>query len=185
MSTSLKVILGFITLGFLSIIFMGLSVMSSYNNFIYLEKNIVAQYEQNKNNYDNMWKKFKESVQVSEIFVTDLEKVYKSAIEGRYGENGSQAVFQMLKEHNPNLDASIYKRIQETIESGRNDFEENQKLLIDKKRMYQTQLEIFPKNIIAGFFGFPRLNLDQFGIVTSNKTESVFETKKDDEIKLK
>jgi hypothetical protein len=150
-----------------------------------MEKNVVSQYQQNQNNSDSMFKKFKESAQVSEMYASDVERVYKSAIEGRYGENGSQAVFQFLKEQNPNMDASLYKRIQETIEAGRDSFEENQKVLIDKKRIYETSLAVFPGNIMAGFFGFPRIDLAKYDIVTSDRTQDAFDSKKDEEVKLR
>ena len=160
------------------------SAIETYNSFVSLEKGVIAQYEQNQNNYDNMWKKFKESVQVSALYAKDTEKVYKSAIQGRYGEKGSQAVFQFLQEQNPNIDASLYKRIQETVEAGRDSFEENQKLLIDKKRLYTTKLSLFPGSLIASVFNFPHIDLDKYGIVTSERTEDAFNSKKADEIKL-
>ena len=174
-TVALTLILGVVLIG---------STIQTYNSFVGLEKGVIAQYEQNQNNYDNMWKKFKESVQVSAIYAKDTEKIYKSAIEGRYGDKGSQAVFQFLKEQNPNIDASLYKRIQETVEAGRDSFEENQKLLIDKKRLYTTKLSLFPDSLVASVFNFPHIDLDKYGIVTSDRTEKAFDTKKDDEIKL-
>jgi AICAR transformylase/IMP cyclohydrolase PurH len=112
MSAAAKWILGIFILFLVTGISFGLSVMGTFNSFVSMEKNVVSQYQQNQNNYDSMFKKFKESAQVSEMYASDVERVYKSAIEGRYGENGSQAVFQFLKEQNPNMDASLYKRIQ-------------------------------------------------------------------------
>lgn len=161
------------------------SLISNYNSFVTQEKIISAQYEQNKNNYDNYFKKVKEVAQVPEMYIADMEKVFRGVMEGRYGKEGSKAMWQWLQEQNPNIDASIYKQIQQVIEAGRNDFEANQKALIDKKRVYETMLGVFPQNIIAGIFGFPRIDLKSMGIVTSDDTVKAFETKKSAPLKLR
>lgn len=181
----IKALIGFGILGIVMMISMYSYVKGTYNEMVSKENAVVYQYKENQNVYSNMWKKFKEATQVTTMYAEDLEKVYKGAIQGRYGEGGSKAVFQMLKEQNPNLDVSIYKQIQVMIESGRASFEENQKTLLDKKRVYEVYLQTFPNNILAGFFGFPKVDLSKFDIVTDNRTENAFATKKDDEIKLR
>ena len=185
MGTATKVLIGFVVLTIGSILAIGgyvLSVRSSANR---MEKNVVYQYEQNKNNYDKMWKTFKETAGITTMYTEDIERVYKSAIQGRYGEGGSKAVIQMLKEQNPNFDQSMYKRLQEIVEGGRSDFEENQKMLLDKKKQYETFLDEIPEGPIAAFFGFPKVDLKQYQIVTSDRTEGTFKNGKDDEIKLR
>jgi hypothetical protein len=114
-----------------------------------------------------------------------MPRVWKNVMTGRYGNNGSRAMFNWIQEHNPNLDASIYKKIQELVESGRNSFEQDQKMLLDKKREYQNYLETFPNNLLAGALRFPRLDMSKYDIVTSERTEKAFETKKDEPIKLR
>ena len=176
-------ILGFLFIG--SLMLVG-TVIGTYNGFVQAEGGLVAQYKDNQNTYDNMWKKLKESSQVTSMMTDDIEKVYKSALQGRYGEGGSKAVFQMLKEQNPNIDATLYKQLQSSIEANRSEFQANQKMLTDKKRAYETSLQSFPNNIIAGLVGFPRIDLSKYDIVTSEKTDKVFESKNDNqEIKLR
>ena len=58
-------------------------------------------------------------------------------------------------------------------------------MLIDKKNVYQNSIQQFPESLIAGFFGYPRIDLDKYGIVTSTETQTAFETKKADPIKLR
>lgn len=119
------------------------------------------------------------------VYVDDLKKLYDSALAGRYGKNGSKAVWQFLKEQNPTLDAGLYRQIRQVIESGRNNFEANQTMLIDKKRTYETSLKRFPNNVIAGFLGFPKIDLTKYDIVTSDTTEEAFKTKKSEPFKLR
>lgn len=159
-------------------------LIGTRNEFISLEQGITAQYDQNRNNYDNFVKAVVETAQVSGKYAEDLGKITRAAIEGRYGANGSQAVFQWIQEQNPQLDASVYKKIQQVIEAGRLSFETNQKTLIDKKRVYQIKIQQFPDSIVAGVFGFPRIDLSKFDIVTSDRTEKAFETKRDEAIKF-
>lgn len=173
---------GFLAIGAVGIAMYVMGVRSQANR---MEKNVIYQYEQNKNNYDKMWKTFKETAGVTSMYTEDLEKVYKSAIQGRYGAEGSKAVFQMLTEQNPSFDQAMYKRLQEIIEAGRADFEENQRVFLDKKKQYATFLDEIPEGLIATFFGFPKINLSDYNIVTSDRTEGAFNAGKDDEIKLR
>jgi hypothetical protein len=150
------------------------------------EASVKAQYEQNKNNYDNYFKKLLEVSQVSEMYRDDLKDVYDGAMQGRYGKDGSKAVFQWIQEKNPDFDASLYHKIQDIIEAGRNSFEADQKSLIDRKRAYfDVFLKRFPDNVTAGFLGFPKIDEVDYKIVTSNETEDAFESGKSDPIDIR
>ncbi|MFA5024111.1 MAG: hypothetical protein WC523_04105 [Patescibacteria group bacterium] len=185
MSLLAKILLAFGAVVVLIGIIIGGSLISTNNELVAQEQGLQAQYDQNRNSYDNGFKKIKEVASVSEIYSGDLKKVYDSAIQGRYGKDGSRAMFQWLKESNPNLDSSIYRQIQQVIESVRNDFESNQKTLLDKKRVYLTLLKRFPTNIVAGILGFPKIDLKNIDIVTSEETENAFGVKKAEPIRLR
>jgi hypothetical protein len=168
-----------------SVVAVGLSFVGVNNNCVQMENGVTAQYEQNKNNYDNMWKKFKEASQVNESYASDVKKAFTDAIQSRYGGSGAKAAILVLKEHNPNLDPSTYNKLEQLIDSGRSQFAAEQTMLIDKKRTYQNYTGTFPNSVISRTLGFPRIELAKYGIVTSDATDNAFQTKKADEVKLR
>ena len=149
------------------------------------EQSIIAQYKQNQNNYDNYFKKIKETAQVPDMYAEKFKEVYDGIMKGRYGNEGSKAAFQWIQENNPNFDPSVYKQIQQVIEAGRNSFEANQKTLLDKKQIYQAMLNTIPDGWFAKLMGFPKIELSKFDIVTSEITEKIFNDKKSEPINLK
>lgn len=185
MSKRLTIVLGFVFLVFIGAIGLVGSVIGINNDLVAQEEGLKAQYKQNQNNYDNYIKKLLESAQVTENYASDLKSLYKDAMAGRYGADGSKAVFQFLKEQNPNLDPSMYSKLQQMIEAGRNSFEAEQKSLLDKKRVYETGLRTFPNNLVAKFLGFPSKEIAEIDIVTSASTEETFRTKKSEPVNLK
>ena len=161
------------------------AVIDFNNAAVRMENGIKAQYDQNKNNYTNYFNKLKEAAQVPEMYVNDMKKLWDGVMAGRYGKEGSKAMFQWIQERNPKVDSSLYKKLQDIIEAGRNSFEADQKMLIDKKREYENLLGVFPNSFLAGFLGFPKINLADYAIVTSEETEETFKTKKSKPIKLR
>lgn len=185
MTTLTKVVLGVMGTLVLLVLVGITSVISINNDCVQQEASLVAQYKQDQNNYDNMTKKIMEVAQVPTMMTDDLQKVTKAAIQGRYGKDGSKAVFQFIKEQNPTLSSEVYVKIQQVIEAGRNGFEANQKVLLDKKRVYETALNSFPGGIVAHSLGFPKIDLNKIDIVTSSDTEQAFGTKKAAPLKLR
>jgi hypothetical protein len=168
-------------------VFIG-SAFSYRSRAIRLEQSIVAQYEDNQNAYSRMRTVIAEMAQVPAMYRDDVLRVYDNAMRGRYGADGSRALFQAIQEHNPNVDAGLYTRLQATIESQRTQFAAGQNSLVDKKREYRTFLTESALNGVYNSvfgFGFPRINLNQYGIVTSAETQNTFRTGRDEPINLR
>lgn len=150
------------------------------------EVDIKAKYTDNRNVYDNGWKKVKEVAQVPELQTKALQEVYKTTMEGRYGPNGSQALLQFIHEQNPQLDQTTFLKIQQDIEAFRTEFASNQTALVSRKQAYERFLMATTSGrFYNSFAGYPKIDLNKFDIVTSEKTEQDFERKKAEPLNLR
>lgn len=185
MNNAVKAIIG-VFASLVLVFVVGCSVVVSINNTcVRQEAGIKAQYKENQNNYDNYFKRVKEMIQVPQMYTEKFKEMYDLTMKARYGAGGSKANWQWLKEMNPNLDPGMWVNVQRTIEAGRVDFESNQKMLLDKKRIYEDDyLKAFPSGAIAGVLGFPKMDIKNMDIVTSEETEKAFKEKKSEPIKL-
>lgn len=144
-----------------------------------------AKVENNENIYAQGTQKVMDIAQVPAMYRDDVNKVTKDAIQGRYGDNGSKAVFQMLKEQNPQLDPSMYVKIQTEIVNFRNQFQENQTEMVDMKRSYQTALGNVWQGMWLGFAGYPKTPMSKWDIVTTDKAHETFKTHRDSGLQLR
>lgn len=178
------ILVGFSIVGLILTVIGG-SYIGAYNLGNRSEKKIEAVWTNNKNILSQYYNKVDEMVQVPEMYKNDFKEVITSALEKRYGEKGSQAVFQWLNEHQINYDSSLYIKIQQVIEAGRNEFEQAQTMLIDVKRIYQTSLGSFWSGFWLSKAGYPNIDLSKFDIVTTEKVEKTFESKIETALTLK
>lgn len=150
------------------------------------ENGLVAKYENYENIYDNGWKEVKEKAQVEDIQVDDLRALYKDTMEGRYGKDGSKALLQFIKEQNPTLNKEVLVGIQQSVESFRNEFQQSGTEVVDYKRQYNDYRTTTWQGLIFGSLaGYPKLNLAEFVVITSDETEKAFKEKKAPTIKLR
>lgn len=166
----------------------GITIFSSYVKYhdagVALETGIKAQWEENENILAQYSLKIKEMAQIPDMYTNDLKEVYREALGGRYGEDGSKAVMQWIQEQNPQLSPDVYINIQQAMEAGRNKFENGQTILVDRKRTYETMLGKFWSGMFLRFAGFPKINLDDYKIISSSHARGAFETGIDEGIKL-
>lgn len=161
---------------------------ANYGN--HAERTIEATWADKENVLVQYSLKISEIAQVPAMYRNDIKDIYKDVLKGRYGDNGSQVMFQFLKEKNPQIDAGLYKNIQQAMKDGRNEFKVAQQTLIDQKRVYVTNLGYVWKGMWLGIAGYPILNVgfqggtDDFKTITSEYAIDAFATGVDKGITL-
>jgi hypothetical protein len=156
----------------------GISYVSYNNQEIEIRNLAEAQQENNKTVYDKVWKIIKQKAGVTDKYATDFKEAYGGLMTARYGD-GKNPMWSWVKEHNPNLDASMYKDLSASIEALRNEFQQVQKRLIDIKREHENLRKKIPSCWFVG--KRPELELD---IVTSANTKEVFQTGEENDVEI-
>lgn len=164
----------------LTIVISAATILTHRNTIVSLEERVNAQYTANQSNYDNMWKKFKEMTQVTDIQAEQIKDVYTDLIAGRYDD--PNVLFKMVQEQNPNLDTSVYTQLQREISAGRTQFDNNQKQIADIIREYNTYVRVH--FITSAIIGAKELDAGLF-VVTSEQTQKAFQENKADVIDLR
>lgn len=149
------------------------------------ENGITAAYSNNQNVYDNGWKTVIEKAQVPAEYTNQLRSLYTDALKGRYGATGSKALFQFIKEQNPTIDVSVYRDLQQSVESFHLQFQQAQTELVSRRQVYNNYLTATFTGRIYNFIGhYPHIDLSKYDIVTSEKTQQDFDSKKAGPLKL-
>jgi hypothetical protein len=179
--------------GFVPVAAIGLVVILCFGGYscyfkskaVEFENGIKYQDKEMQNVYDNFWKEVQELAQVPDMYRDDVMKVFEGVLKNRYGEEGSKAMWQWIQEHNPNIPADIYTRVQDSIQAGRARFTKAQTRLLDLKNQYENFLQKPVNDWFAARQKRPRIDLSKYDILTSEKTSKAFDTKKDEPIKIR
>ena len=153
-------------------------VTDAYNADVTLRTKVLAKQEENKSNFDNMWKKIKQTTNVTDAYKEGFKDVLVAYTSGRKIES-KNLLMQWGKEAVPNFDSSMYKQLNNIIVASRDDFNLDQKQLIDLKREHDMLIDKFPGCLIYRILGKEKIEIK---IVTSTKTDKSYESGKDDEI---
>lgn len=165
--------------GFIALILMvGMLVMWGVgisNTEISLRQSIKSKELSCKNNFDNMFKTIAQVAQVSDQYKETFKEVYPELISGRYKDGNT--LMKWVTESNPTFDMSLYNKLVDAIESLRMGFKIAQDELIALQQQHSTMIKQFPASLIVGSRGETEIKL-----ITSYKTEKVYETGKDDDL---
>lgn len=176
-------IIGGAVVGMLVVVGVIVAVMAiSYrNNDARLRNLITAKQTDNKSEFDNMFKKISQSVQVTEAQMTALKGIFVEHAQARGGA-GNAKIMSWIQESVPNVDTKVYTNLQNIIIASRDSWTMRQKELIDYKREHDNLIDTFPSGWFLSLMG--RGNKIDITIVTSTKTEKAFETGKDDDVEI-
>ncbi len=152
------------------------SYVSAYNLGNRYEQKIVHAWENNENILAQYSQKVQEAAQIPAMQRDDVLKILTEGLKARYGEDGSQSVFQWIQEQNPNVDSAVYTKLQQIIEAGRNEFKVAQTQLIDSKRGYRTFLGSFWMGTWLKIAGYPEINLNDYRVITTKYASDAFKS---------
>ncbi len=178
-----------------------LSMTGWYDDAVKLENTTSAQWQSNQNTYDAFWKTVREVAQVPEQYKEDFKQLLVQETQAKYGAEGSKATMQWFQDRQINLDPSMYRKIQDVIESGRADFKRSQDTLLDKQRKTHDMMEGYWGSMFAKHYDFPRaqkghyappkdadgdgkLTVLDYPIVTSVRTAAAFASGQDEEVNV-
>jgi len=152
--------------------------ISCSNKEIALRNAINSKQIDNKNEFDNLWKKIS---QVSEVSLKDretLEEIFNSYAESRTSDN-NDLIFKWVSESIPNVSSESFTNLQNIISSSRDSWTMRQKELIDLKREHDNMIDMFPSSIFVGSRGKIEIT-----IITSNKANESMESGIDDNVSV-
>ena len=154
---------------------------STSNRHAEIHNQATAQQKANEVIYDEVWKVLQQKAGILEKYAADFKSVYSSIFDERYqGENAGQSpAFKWIVEQNPQFSTEMYKDLSTAVEVYRGKFSRVQQKLIDIKREDDNMHTKIPSSWFVG----GKKDLD-INIVTSSKTERVFDTGKEDDIQL-
>lgn len=162
-----------------------MTYINAKNNSVRFEADIVRLDKASEIELSNHTNKILEMVQVPKMQTEHLTKLAKEALSARYGEDGSKALFQFIKENTAAPSEKLYLDLQATIAGGRQEFKLSQDVKIDRCTQYEIWRESFPTSIVAGFLGLPTKKLTgRCEIITDDLSRQAFETKRTSAIKL-
>lgn len=160
-------------------IFTGIGVR---NTEATLRAQFVAVQNANKVDYDAMWKIISSTAEVPTQYSNDFKDAYSTIIASGQNtdSNSVKSLFAVATGMRPpQLDSSLYRKVQDVIESERTKFANSQKQQLDVKREHDKLRTTFPSSLFVG--GVAPLEVK---LVTSSKTEKAFETGKDDDVSI-
>lgn len=159
-----------------------IKVVGTLNRENSLATAIAAKQRDNKSELDRMWKTIDQTAQVAPAekqALLDIFAGYAAARTGEGPKGGSLA--NWITEAVPNVNLTTYQNLQNIITAGRDGFARRQKELLDLSREHERMLGDIPDGWICGMFGRKPISVT---IVTSTRTETSFETGKDDDTSL-
>lgn len=183
MSKKQAITLSFVGLGVISLIILISGFISFSNTEINLRNTFDQKIKERTAFYDKMHKVVSQKSQIAIKNDESFRKNIDVIMSGR--KDSEQVMFKWITETNPNANyqevSALYKDLSRAVESQREGFFIQEKVLQDIVRQHTNHLQLFPNSLYNGFFGREIL---VYTPIQSNLTEEVMKTGKDNNIKL-
>lgn len=156
-------------------------IVNTHNGMVRTENSIDAAYKAYENVYSNYFLSIKEMAKVSDKYSERFKEVYDDIMTKRY-EGGQDAMFKLIREDNPNFDASLFTALQQKIASGRKEMTLQEQIIVDSKRIAYNKLDQLVSGTILKTFDFPKKNYgynggaDDYVIAQATETIEMKET---------
>ena len=162
-------------------------LISTYASFNNREVDLRTTFEMQMKNrsalYDKMWKVISQKAQITKAYDSSFIRIVNAAMDPR--KDGANIMMKWVTESNPTLQAvtvqELYKDLSRTIESERNVFFEREETLSSIQQQHSKFLRSFPNNFYNIFMGRKEL---EYKPITSDRTEDVMRTGKDNDVKV-
>jgi len=155
----------------LVVFIMSISYQNSYER---IDQDIQAQYKKIESNYEKMSRVILQQAGILNKYSTDFKDIYKGMMQGRYGKDGSKAMWQWIKEQNPQIDASLYAKLMTTVEAQRTGFDRQQAKVAAMVAESNKMLKVAPSK------WFVNGQIKEAKIVSSTATKVIVESGIDD-----
>jgi hypothetical protein len=169
----------YIIIGVLAIVLGGffISGISYYNDFKVTENLIVATDKDLQNVHASIFNNIKSQGLSVEKYGDMVIQAITASMTGRYGASGSKAAFQWIQEQNPTVSPSVFLKLQQVIDIAYNNFETKQRTKIDIIRTYENKIGVFPGNLFASVFGYPKIDLKKLSsVISTEETKKTWDT---------
>lgn len=180
MTTVTKVLVGVLASVLMLAISMGGIAFSAYSSHHDLgnrtESLIQAEHQRSQNVMSQTATTVIDVAKIADNYADQVHELVEATMQGRYGEDGSEAVVQWIQEQNVTVDSEMYRDISRVVQSGRQDFANAQNRVIDVKRSYQTNLGGLWSGFWLNVAGYPKINLQDYDIILDATTTEKFET---------
>lgn len=172
---TLGIVIGLAVLvGFVFIIIVPFWVGTS-NKEIQLRNRFEARGEDRMIAFDTMWKMISQKAQIASDHKEAFLKVCSQWADARTG--SPNELMRWIKENSPVYTAQLHLELMDTVEEQMTIFKKSQHDMIIVKNEQKDLITTFPTSMVVGHRPLLKLKL-----ITSTRTERVFQTGKDDDV---
>lgn len=182
MKKSTIIILSILGAGAVSLFGLIFAGISQYNTAKNLKLAYEAKEKANSAVFDNMFKVIAQNSQIPGEKAKQIKSILEVYVGGRGG-NDAGKVVTMIREAVPNIELPEYGQLMNIITGARNTWTRNQEEIVNVANEYNKYItDVGPiRSVVVIMTGFQKVDPK---VITSDKTEEVFSSQRDNDTKL-